>query len=185
MRGRTPTANSPQLGERYSFSLPASIRSVAMAIDPEKVHAFVDKAVGDLGAAIGVRAARGDRRQARPLQGLKEGPATSEELAQRTDTARALRPRVARGAGRRRLRHVRCRRGRYFLTEEQAECLTNEESPACVLGGFQSMVSAVRSVAEGDGGLPHRKGRRLARARAGPVPRHRTLLPSRATTRTW
>jgi hypothetical protein len=77
--------------------------------------------------------------------GLKEGPATSEELAKRTGTAeRYVREWLAAQAAAGYVSYD-AKAGRYFLTEEQAECLTNEESPACVLGGFQSMVSAVRT----------------------------------------
>ncbi|MGH7819922.1 MAG: class I SAM-dependent methyltransferase, partial [Candidatus Binatia bacterium] len=34
---------------------------------------------------------------------------------------------------------------RYSLSAEQKECLTNEESPFCVLGGFQGMTGAARA----------------------------------------
>src|SRR6185295_12894792 len=36
--------------------------------------------------------------------------------------------------------------GRYFLSDEQAECMTNEESPACVVGGFQSLLAVSKAV---------------------------------------
>ena len=35
--------------------------------------------------------------------------------------------------------------GRYRLPDEQAEALANEDSPACVLGGFQAMTAAMRA----------------------------------------
>jgi len=115
-----------------------------MAINPDKVHEFVNKAVGDLGAAIGAAlVVIGDKLGL--YKGLKEGPATSEDLAKRTGTAeRYVREWLAAQAAAGYVSYD-AKAGRYFLTEEQAECLTNEESPACVLGGFQSMVSAVRT----------------------------------------
>jgi SAM-dependent methyltransferase len=115
-----------------------------MAIDPDKVHEFVNKAVGDLGAAIGAAlVVIGDKLGL--YKGLKEGPATSEELAKRTDTAeRYVREWLAAQAAAGYVSYD-AKAGRYFLTEEQAECLTNEESPACVVGGFQAMVAAMRT----------------------------------------
>ncbi len=57
-----------------------------MAINPDKVHEFVNKAVGDLGAAVGAAlVVIGDKLGL--YKGLNEGPATSEELAKRTGTA--------------------------------------------------------------------------------------------------
>ena len=115
-----------------------------MAIDPDKVHEFVNKAVGDLGAAVGAAlVVIGDKLGL--YKGLKEGPATSEELARRTGTAeRYVREWLAAQAAAGYVSYD-AKEGRYFLTEEQAECLTNEESPACVVGGFQAMVAAMRT----------------------------------------
>ncbi len=115
-----------------------------MAINPDKVHEFVNKAVGDLGAAIGAAlVVIGDKLGL--YKGLKEGPATSEELAKRTGTAeRYVREWLAAQAAAGYVSYD-AKAGRYFLTEEQAECLTNEESPACVVGGFQAMVAAMRT----------------------------------------
>ena len=48
-----------------------------------------------------------------------------------------------------------------------------------MLGGFQGMTAAMRADAEGDRGVPHRQGRRLARARPRALRRHRALLPAR------
>ncbi len=115
-----------------------------MAIDMDKVHQFVGKAVGDLGAATSAAlVVIGDKLGL--YRGLKEGPATSEDLAKRTGAAeRYVREWLAAQAAAGYVSYDAANR-RFFLTEEQAECLTNEESPACVLGGFQSMMAAIRS----------------------------------------
>ena len=58
------------------------------------------------------------------------GGLTPAELAERTELERALRPRVAERAGRRRLRRVRPgRRGTYTLPPEQTVALTDDEQP--------------------------------------------------------
>ena len=53
----------------------------------------------------------------------------------------ALRAGVAQRAGSRELRVTYAGDGRYTLSPEQAEALTNEDSPACVLGGFQGLTA--------------------------------------------
>jgi winged helix-turn-helix protein len=107
-----------------------------MAIDPDKLNEFVGKAVGDLGATLGAAlVAIGDKLGL--YRAMKEAPVTSAELAKKTDThERYVREWLAAQAAGGYVSYDP-ETGRYFLTEEQAECLTNEESPACVLGGFQ------------------------------------------------
>ena len=115
-----------------------------MALDPDKVHEFVGKAIGDLGAAMGA-ALVGIGDKLGLYKAMKAGPVTSEELAKKTGThERYVREWLAAQAAGGYV-SFDAKAGRYFLTEEQAECLTNEESPACVLGGFQAMVSAIRT----------------------------------------
>jgi len=115
-----------------------------MAIDMEKVHEFVGKAVGDLGATLGAAlVVIGDKLGL--YKAMKGAPVTSEELAKKTNTSeRYVREWLSAQAAAGYVTYD-AKAGRYFLTEEQAECLTNEESPACVLGGFQAMISAVRT----------------------------------------
>ena len=56
---------------------------------------------------------------------------------------------------------------RYSLPAEQAVALADEDSPVSSLGGFDVDRVAVARRAEDRRGLPHRRGRRLARARPG------------------
>jgi SAM-dependent methyltransferase len=115
-----------------------------MAIDPGKLNEFVGKAIGDLGATLGAAlVVIGDKLGL--YRAMKHGPVTSAELAKKTDThERYVREWLAAQAAAGYVSYDP-KTGRYFLSEEQAECLTNEESPACVLGGFQAMLAAVKS----------------------------------------
>ena len=115
-----------------------------MALDPEKVGAFVGKAVGDLGAATSAAlVVIGDKLGL--YRALRAGPATSEELAHRANcNERYVREWLGAQAAGGYVSYDPAA-GRYFLNDEQTECLTNEESPACVLGGFQAMMSAIRT----------------------------------------
>ena len=149
-----------------------------MAINPDKVHEFVNKAVGDLGAAIGAAlVVIGDKLGL--YKGLKEGPATSEELAKRTGTAeRYVREWLAAQAAAGYV-ELRCQ-GRTLLPHRGAGGVPDERGePRLRARRLPEHGLRRPHVAEGDGGLPQRQGRGLARARAGPLPRHRTLLPSR------
>ncbi|MEX2246732.1 MAG: methyltransferase domain-containing protein [Dehalococcoidia bacterium] len=110
-------------------------------IDEAKLMEFVGQAVSDMGAVLlGNLVAIGDK------LGLYRGlagaaPMTPGELAQKTGTAeRYIREWLnAQSAG----GYVTYTGdGRYTLSPEQTEALTNEESPAFVLGGFQGMTAA-------------------------------------------
>ena len=151
-----------------------------MAATKQEVQEFVHKALGDIGGALTASlVVIGDKLGLyKALAGA--GRLTPAELAARTGTGRALRPRVAAPA-RPASGYVTYdpATGRYTLPDAHAAALTDEDSPACVLGGFQGMTAAMRGDAEGHRGVPHRQGRRLARARPRPVRRHRALLPAR------
>ncbi len=112
-------------------------------ISEEKLMDLVHKAVGDMGAGLtGALIVIGDK------LGLFKAlatcdPLTPAELAAKTGTAeRYIREWLnAQAAG----GYVTYEgAGRYTLTPEQAEALTNEESPACIVGGFQAMGAAAR-----------------------------------------
>lgn len=116
-----------------------------MAVDANKLEQFVGKAVGDLGAMLsGALVAIGDRLGLYKTLGAA-GPLTSAELAERTHTAERyvrewLNAQAAAGYV-----SYDAAAGRYFLDEEQKVALTDEQSPAFVLGGFQAMSAAVKA----------------------------------------
>jgi SAM-dependent methyltransferase len=114
-------------------------------VDEAKVQAFVEKAMGDLGAALSASlVAIGDKLGLYRAM-AKAGPVTAAELAKRTDTAeRSVREWLAAQAAAGYVTYDRVS-GRYTLPAEHAVALTQEDSPAFVAGGFQGMVAAIRS----------------------------------------
>jgi SAM-dependent methyltransferase len=115
-----------------------------MPIDQAKLEAFVGKALGDLGAALtAALVVVGDK------LGLykalaKRGALTSHELANWTHTTERyvrewLNAQAAAGYV-----NYEPASHRYSLSPEQSVALTDESSPACVLGGFQAMTAATR-----------------------------------------
>jgi 2-polyprenyl-3-methyl-5-hydroxy-6-metoxy-1,4-benzoquinol methylase len=115
-------------------------------IDETKVEAFVQRAVGDVGAALTASlVAIGDKLGL--YRAMSEaGPVTSAELAERTGTAeRPLREWLAAQAAAEYLTYDAGTR-RYALPAEHAVALVQEESPAFVAGAFQSMTAATRAI---------------------------------------
>jgi SAM-dependent methyltransferase len=116
-----------------------------MAVNEAAVQEFVHKAFGDIGGALTASlVVIGDK------LGLYRalaagGPLTPAELARRTETAeRYVREWCAAQAASGYLTYDPPT-GRYTLPEAHAAALTDEESPACVLGGFQGMTAATRA----------------------------------------
>ena len=116
-----------------------------MELDEARLDAFINQFVGDFGVALHASTVvLGDKLGLyRALAAA--GPLTPAELAERTETAE---------------RYVRewCNaqtasgyltydpsNGRYTLPEAHVAALTDESSPACVLGGFQGMTAATRA----------------------------------------
>jgi 2-polyprenyl-3-methyl-5-hydroxy-6-metoxy-1,4-benzoquinol methylase len=104
---------------------------------------LVNQAIGDMGAAlVGALVVIGDKLGL--YRGLADGtPRTSAELASQTGTNERyirewLNSQSAAGYV------TYCGDGRYTLSPEQAEALTNDDSPAFVVGGFQGMTAAAR-----------------------------------------
>jgi SAM-dependent methyltransferase len=121
------------------------MREECEMIDQSKVEGFVHKALGDLGSALTASlVVIGDQLGLYRAMALA-GPVTSAELAARTDTAeRCVREWLAAQAAAGYIEYD-ARSGRYTLPAEHAVALTDEESPACVLGGFQGMTAAMRA----------------------------------------
>jgi SAM-dependent methyltransferase len=104
----------------------------------------VNKAVGDVGALLaGSMVVIGDRLGLyRAMTGA--GPITSAELAERTDTSeRYVREWLAEQAATGYVTHVGD--GRYELPDEHAIPLTDETSPACVIGAFETALGATQA----------------------------------------
>jgi len=127
-------------------------------MDPSKLESFVNQALGDLGSALTASmVVIGDKLGLyRAMAGA--GPLTSKELADRTSThERSVREWLAAQAAAGYLDYD-AMSNRYSLSDEHAVALTDEESPACVLGGFQGMSAAIRATPKVVEAFRHGKG---------------------------
>jgi 2-polyprenyl-3-methyl-5-hydroxy-6-metoxy-1,4-benzoquinol methylase len=113
-------------------------------MDEKRLMDFVHKAVGDVGAVLaGSMVVIGDRLGLyRAMAGA--GPIDSTELAARTGTSeRYVREWMGAQAAAGYLEYAGD--GRFELPDEHAIPLTDETSPACVIGGFETAVGAVQA----------------------------------------
>jgi len=113
-------------------------------VNEQKLMEFVFKAVGDFGAMLaGSLAVIGDKLGLyRAMAGA--GPLTPAELADRTGTAeRYVREWLSAQAASGYVDYVGD--DRFELPVEHAIALTDESSPACVIGGFELVLAATRS----------------------------------------
>jgi SAM-dependent methyltransferase len=126
-----------------------AVREVEMETAHQAIEEFAHKALGDVaGALTASLVVIGDKLGL--YKALTKGAATPAELAARTGTTERyvrewLNAQAAAG-------YVTYEGGRYTLPPAHAACLTDDESPACVLGAFQGMTAAMRAngkVAEG------------------------------------
>ena len=113
-----------------------------MAIDEDKLNAFIGRFVGDLGATAAAAGVVIGHRLGL-YRALAAGPATPEELAGKTDTdpryvAEWLRGQAAGG-------YVEYDGDRYSLSEEQAFALTDPDGPLYVPGAFVLALGALRA----------------------------------------
>lgn len=119
-----------------------------MALDQDKLHEFLNKAIVDFGATFHAALIRiGDRLGL--YKGLAAGgPQTSAELAKRTGTAeRYLREWLsAQAAGGYATYDPATRK--FSLSEEQAFALADESSPVFLPGAFQAALAATKVEAE-------------------------------------
>ncbi|HWG58051.1 MAG TPA: class I SAM-dependent methyltransferase [Candidatus Acidoferrales bacterium] len=116
-----------------------------MAIDMDRLHEFLGKAITDFGATfhaalVGV----GDKLGL--YKGLASGgPQTPAELAKRTNTAeRYVREWLCSQAAGGYVTYDAAS-GKFSLSEEQAFALANEDSPAFLPGAFQLALAAAKS----------------------------------------
>ncbi len=116
-----------------------------MALDMEKLHAFVGKVVGDLGAvAHAATVVIGD--QLGLYKALAKEPMTAEALAKQTGTdARYVREWASAQAASGYAQYDPAN-GKFSLNEEQALALAVDDSPAAVAGGFQVGMAAFLAI---------------------------------------
>jgi hypothetical protein len=121
---------------------PSALVLILTGMDETKMMDFVNQAVCDVGAVLGgAMVVLGDRLGLyRAMHG--SGPLTAAQLASRTGTAERyvqewLSAQAARG-------YVTYEGdGRFSLPDEHAIPLTDETSPACVIGAFEIAVGSV------------------------------------------
>ncbi|MBK5221923.1 MAG: class I SAM-dependent methyltransferase [Acidimicrobiia bacterium] len=114
------------------------------AIDEETLMAFVHRAVADVGTVLGgSMIVLGDRLGLyRAMAGA--GPLTAAELATRTGTVeRYVREWLSAQAATGYISYEGD--GRFALSDEHAVVLTDETSPACVIGAFETALASVHS----------------------------------------
>lgn len=116
-----------------------------MAINEEKMNQLLGRFLGDFGGTLHcAMAVIGDKLGLYKAM-AEAGPVTSEELAERTGTdERYVREWLAsQAAGG--YASYDAETGRFFLTEEQAFALTDENGPVFLPGAFQLALSALKS----------------------------------------
>jgi SAM-dependent methyltransferase len=116
-----------------------------MALDMEKLNAFVGRFVGDLGAAVhSGMVVIGEKLGL--YKALAEGPLNSSELAAKTGTdERYVREWLASQAAGGYVTYDEKTR-KFSLTEEQVFTLVNEDSPAYLPGAFQLALGSLAAV---------------------------------------
>ena len=116
-----------------------------MPIDEDKLMGYVHQAVGDFGSLLSAALVNIGDKLGLFTALAQGGPQTPAQLAERTGTTERYVREWASGlaaAG-----YVDYRGdGVYELNPEQAVALTDENSPAYVVGGFQAMLAATRIV---------------------------------------
>ena len=116
-----------------------------MAIDMDKLNAFMGRFVGDIGAAMHAGTVLlGD--QLGLYKALATGPMSAEQLARATQTdARYVREWLSAQAASGYVEYDAAA-DHFHMTEEQVFALATEGSPAFIPGAFQVVLGALRSV---------------------------------------
>jgi len=116
-----------------------------MAVDTEKLNAFLGRFVGDLGAAVHAgMVVIGDRLGL--YRALATGPLSSAELARKTGTdERYVREWLSSQAAGGYVTYDAAA-GKFSLSEEQAFALAMEDSPAYVPGAFELALGSLQAV---------------------------------------
>ncbi|GAA5022156.1 class I SAM-dependent methyltransferase [Terrabacter aeriphilus] len=116
-----------------------------MALDMDKLNAFVGRFAGDLGATVAAGAVVVGH-ELGLYTALAEGPATADELAERTGTHARYVTEWARGQAAGGYVEYDADADRYRLNEEQAFALTDPDGPLYVPGAFVLALGSLRSV---------------------------------------
>lgn len=150
-----------------------------MAINQDKLHEFLGKAIVDFGATFNAALIRiGDK------LGLYKalasgGPQTPAELAKRTGTAeRYVREWLSAQAAGGYVTYDSSN-GRFHLSEEQAFAMADESSPVFLPGAFQCALAAPEGRREIDGKIQDGTGHGLARTPSGALRWHGKVFSSR------
>ena len=116
-----------------------------MAASETEVQEFVNKVFGDIGGMLtAALVVIGDKLGL--YQALAAaGPLTPAELAKRTETAERYVREWCNGQAAAGYLSYDPATGRYTLPEAHVAALTDESSPACMLGAFQAMSAATRA----------------------------------------
>ncbi len=149
-----------------------------MAVDMDKLHAFLGRFIGDLGATVHAgMVVIGEKLGL--YKALADGPLTSAELADEDENRRTICARVARLAGRGRLCRVRGENRQIQPNRGASLCAGVEDSPAYIPGAFQ-VASRVAGGSSADRRLlSHGCRDGLARTSRRRVSRHREIFSSR------
>jgi SAM-dependent methyltransferase len=116
-----------------------------MAIDMDKLHAFMGRFVGDIGAAMHAgTVVIGDKLGL--YKALAAGPMSPAELARKTETdERYVREWLATQAASGYVEYDAAAQ-KFHMTEEQVFALATEGSPAFIPGAFQVVLGALKTV---------------------------------------
>ncbi len=114
-------------------------------VNEERLHDFVMKAFGDMsGALTAALVVMGDK-LGLYKEMVRAGAVTPAELATRTETQERLVREWLQAQAASGYVSYDATTKRYSLPPEQAVALTDEDSPFCVLGGFQGMSAAAKA----------------------------------------
>jgi hypothetical protein len=142
-----------------------------MAIDNDKLNAFMGSFVQDLGAVMhAATIVLGD--ELGLYEALADGPLTAEALAEKTDTdARCVREWLSSQAASKYVQYD-LTDNQFSLSEEQAFALAVEGSPGLHPRGIPDRGGAVQGNTQVGGSVQNRQRLGLARTRCCAVPRH-------------
>jgi 2-polyprenyl-3-methyl-5-hydroxy-6-metoxy-1,4-benzoquinol methylase len=125
--------------------LPLPTKELEMAVDQDKLMAFLGKFVGDLGATMAAGGVLIGERLGL-YRALAGKPQTSQELADATGTDARYVDEWARGQAAGGYVQYDASSGTYSMTEEQVFALTDPDGPVFVPGAFQLAYGALQAL---------------------------------------